>query len=63
MKKDMVEVWELFMKLCEDFPELYDKYVAKIEHEMKINTPEFIITKEDKRRAWEKLRKRIGKES
>ena len=44
MKKDMVEVWELFMKLCEDFPELYDKYVAKIEHEMKINTPEFIIT-------------------
>lgn len=62
MKKDIMETWELFMKLCEEFPELYDKYVTKIENEMKDYKPEFMITKEDKRRAWEKLQERIKEE-
>lgn len=63
MKNDIVEAWELFMKLCEDFPELYDKYVEKVEKELQDYKPEFEITEEDKKRAWEKLQERIKKES
>lgn len=58
-----MEAWEIFMKLCEEFPELYDKYVEKVENEMKDYKPDFKITEEDKERAWKKLQKRIEEES
>lgn len=59
MEKDIMEAWEIFRKLCEEFPELYDKYVEKIEREMKDYKPDFEITEEAKRRTWEKLKERI----
>ena len=31
MNVDVIEAWSIFMNLCEEFPELYDKYVEKIE--------------------------------
>lgn len=62
MKRDILEAWGIFMKLCEEFPELYDKYVEKIEQEMKDCKPDFKITEEDKIRAWKKLREHIHPE-
>lgn len=62
MKADVIEAWEIFMKLCEEFPELYDKYVEKIENEMKDRDPEFEITEEDRKRAIAKLQERIKNE-
>lgn len=59
MNKDIMEAWEIFGKLCEEFPELYDKYVEKIEQEMKDYKPDFEITEEAKQRTWEKLKERI----
>lgn len=63
MKKDVMESWEIFMKLCEEFPELYDKYVEKVENEMKNYKPDFKITEEDKERAWRELQERIKDEA
>lgn len=60
MKNNINQALEIFMKLCEEFPELYDKYVEKIEHEMKNYTPDFEITEEHKKQAWEKLQERIS---
>ena len=54
--------WAIFMKLCEEFPELYDKYVEKIEKEMKDYKPDFEITEEDRERAFAKLQERIKSE-
>lgn len=59
MKVDVIEAWEIFMKLCEEFPELYDKYVEKIEKEMKDYDSDFEITEEDRERAFAKLQERI----
>lgn len=59
MNRDMEEVWEIFMGLCEDFPELYDKYVEKTEKNLKSDAPEFVLTEDDKKRAREKLLERI----
>lgn len=56
------EAWEIFMKLCEEYPELYDKYVEKVENRMKDYKPEFEITDEDRKRAFENLQERIKKE-
>ena len=44
MNRDIEESWELFMKLCEEFPELYDKYAEKTEQEMKDYKLPFEIT-------------------
>lgn len=63
MKVDVIETWEIFMKLCEEFPELYDKYVEKIEKEMKDHDPDFEITEEDRKRAFAKLQERIRNET
>lgn len=62
MKTNIIETWEIFMKLCEEFPELYDKYVEKIELEMKNYTPDLKITEEDKKRALENLQEKIKNE-
>lgn len=62
MNRDIEESWELFMKLCEEFPELYDKYAEKTEQEMKDYKLPFEITEKDKQQALQKLRERIRKE-
>lgn len=62
MKVNVEESWEIFMKLCEEFPELYDKYVEKVEQEMKDYSPPFEITEEDKQRAYQRLIERIRNE-
>ena len=62
MKTNIIETWEIFMKLCEEFPELYDKYVEKIELEMKNYTPDLKITEEDKKLALENLHEKIKNE-
>ena len=62
MNRDIEESWELFMKLCEEFPELYDKYAEKTEQELKKYRPPFEITEEDRQQALQKLRERIRKE-
>lgn len=62
MKMNTMETWEIFMKLCEEFPELYDKYVEKVENEMKNYKPDLAITEEDKERVWKKLQERIQDE-
>jgi len=63
MKTDVMEAWAIFMKLSEEFPELYDKYVEKVENEMKNYKPDFEITEDDRIRAWEKLQERIKNEN
>ena len=63
MKVDVIEAWEIFMNLCEEFPELYDKYVEKTEKEMKDHKSDLEITEEDRKRAWEKLQERIKNEN
>ena len=62
MNRDIEESWELFMKLCEEFPELYDKYAEKTEQEMKDYKLPFEITEEDRQQALQKLKERIRKE-
>lgn len=59
MEEDDMETWEIFMKLCEEFPELYEKYVEKIEQEMQDHKPDYALIDESKKRVWEKLQKRI----
>lgn len=63
MNKNVTESWEFFMKLCEEFPELYDKYVEKTEAEMKDYQPAFEITEKEKQRSLQKLRERIRNEA
>ena len=58
-----MEAWTIFMKLSEEFPELYDKYVEKVENEMKNYKPDFEITENDRKRALEKLQKQIKNEN
>lgn len=60
--KDITEAWEIYMGLCEEFPELYDKYVEKINGGMNENTPDFVLTEKDKERAFQKLQQRIKEE-
>ena len=61
MNIDSNEAWEIFMRLCEEFPELYDKYAEKAEKETNDHKSDFEITEEDKKRALEKLRERNRK--
>lgn len=63
MNKNVTESWEIFMKLCEEFPELYDKYVEKTEAEMKDYQPVFEITEKQKQRSFQKLWERIRNET
>ncbi len=60
MEQDRMNIWAVFTKLCEEFPELYDKYVEKVEMEIKDDIP--AVTKEDIDRAWRDLRERIKNE-
>ena len=52
----------IFMGLCEEFPELYDRYVGKIENEMRDYEPELEITEEEKAQAIEKIWNQIKSE-
>ena len=63
MNVDVIEAWAIFMNLCGEFPELYDKYVEKIEKEMNDHKSDFEITEEDRKRAWAKLQERIKNET
>ena len=63
MNVDSNEAWEIFMKLCEEFPELYEKYVEKAEKSIKDYKPNLEISDEDKKRAFEKVQERIRKEN
>lgn len=60
---ELSEAWGIFMGLCEEFPELYDKYVEKIEKEMEEYRSEVMITDEQKRRAIDKVFQRIKNEN
>ncbi len=60
MEQDMMKTWAVFMKLCEEFPELYDKYVEKVEARMKDEIP--TVTKEEIERAFRDLQNRIKNE-
>lgn len=55
MRKDDLEAWEIFMKLCEEFPELYDRYVEKVESEISSYKPDLKITAAAKERCQKKL--------
>ena len=57
--KAITEAWEIYMGLCEEFPELYDKYVEKVNGGMKNDTPDFMLTEEEKECAFQKLQQRI----
>lgn len=61
-KEEDVEAWKIFSGLCEDFPELYDILVEKIEKDMERYQPDFVLTEEDKKQAFEKILKRIENE-
>ncbi len=56
---ELIEANELFMKLCEEFPELYDVYIKKIEKEMNNYKPKFELTEEEKKQAIEKIWNKI----
>lgn len=59
---DVIEAWEIFMNLCEEFPDLYDKYVEKTEKEMQDHKSDFEITEKDREHAIAKLQERIKNE-
>ena len=58
--KDMLAAWEIFMGLCEEFPELYDAYVEKAEKDMAGYEPAFKPTEEDRMRAYREVLKMAG---
>lgn len=58
MKKDALQAWEIFMKLCEEFPELYDKYIEKVENRIGHDTPDPRIMTAAKERCLKKLFKK-----
>ncbi len=60
--KEMREAWRIFMGLCEEFPELYDYYVEKIEKDFGNYESKMEITKEEKKQAMGKIWKRIRNE-
>ena len=60
---EMREAWSFFMGLCEDFPELYENYVQKIEKDLEKYKSKIDITKEEKKQAIDKIWKRIENEN
>lgn len=56
---ELAEVLDIYMGLCEEFPELYDKYVKKVEKDLETYKSEIKITEEEKKQAWDKIIKRI----
>lgn len=50
------------MGLCEEFPELYDLYVEKVEKDMETYGPKIEITEEQKKVAFDKIWERIKNE-
>ena len=63
MDKNVMETWKIFMKLCEEFPELYENYVQKVEREIKSYNLDFKITEEDKERVWKQLQEKASDQS
>lgn len=59
---ELAEALDICMGLCEEFPELYDKYVEKVEKDLKMYKPEIKITEEEKKLAIEKIWNRIKSE-
>lgn len=57
--EEIIEAWGIFMGLCEEFPELYDQYVDKIEKESGADGTRMEITEEEKKMAMDKIWKRI----
>lgn len=57
--EEIIEAWGIFMGLCEEFPELYDQYVEKIEKESGADGTRMEITEEEKKMAMDKIWKRI----
>lgn len=60
MRKDVLEAWEIFMKLCEEFPELYDLYVKKVESEMSGHRPDPRIMAAARKRCLKNLSEKGG---
>lgn len=60
MKKDTLQAWEIFMKLCEEFPELYDRYVEKVESGMGHDTPDLKMMAAARERCLKKLLEKTG---
>lgn len=60
--EDLLEMWKIFMGLCEDFPELYDLYVEKVEKDMEGYKLDYKHTEEDRKWAYENLLKRMENE-
>lgn len=60
---ELIEVWEIYMGLCEEFPELYDQYVEKVEKDLEINGAEIKVTEKEKEFAMNEIWKRINSES
>lgn len=60
---EMREAWSIFMGLCENFPELYDNYVQKIEKDFEKYKSKIDITEEEKKQAIDKIWKRIENEN
>lgn len=59
--EDMQTAWEIFMGLCEEFPELYDVYVKKVEKDMEGYEPEYKPTEDDRIRLYGEILKRAEK--
>ena len=57
--EEIIETWGTFMGLCEEFPELYDQYVEKIEKESGADGTRMEITEDEKKMAMDKIWKRI----
>lgn len=57
--EDLLEMWKIFMGLCEDFPELYDLYVEKVEKDMEGYKLDYKLTEEDRKWAYENLLKSL----
>lgn len=60
--EEQIEAWGIFMGLCEEFPELYDLYVEKVEKDMETYGPKIEITEEQKKVAFDKIWERIKNE-